>query len=147
MNIKILCKEANKVLYEKMLSAGGFTVSDNADLTFIEDGYTPEYILGRDNDYNVLIYLKDIVIIESYGRDIVARTQKGTYKLKETLEKIENLLRPVGFVRISQSAIIQKSMIEKISSGFSRFYLLLKFGHKTVVTRSYYNFFKEFIGL
>lgn len=148
MKIKLRCKEENRPLYEKMLIDGGFSISDDSSLSFVEDSYFVEYLIGKLNDDNVMVYLKDIIVVESCGRDIVARTQAGTFKLKDTLEHLEDLLKPVGFIRISQSTILQKSSIEKISQGFSmRFLLTLKAGIKADVTRSYYFSFKSFIGL
>lgn len=148
MKIKLRCKEENRTLYEKMLIDGGFTIGDDSNLTFVEDNFAPEYLIGRAKDDSVMLYLKDIIIIESYGREIQARTKAGAFKIKETLESLEKLLSSAGFIRISQSAIIQKQSIEKISHGISmRFHLTLKADIKTDVTRSYYYSFKEFIGL
>lgn len=148
MKIKLRCKEENRLLYEKMLTDGGFIIGENSNLTFVEDNYLPEYLIGKVNDDTAMLYLKDIILIESYGREILARTKAGTFKLKETLENLENLLNGAGFIRISQSAITQKQSIEKISHGLSmRFHLTLKSGIKADVTRSYYYSFKQFIGL
>lgn len=148
MKIKMRCKEENRLLYEKMLLNGGFTISDDSNLTFIEDNFVPEYLIGRAKDDSVILYLKDIIVIESYGREIQARTKAGVFRLKETLENLEKLLCGAGFIRISQSSIIQKQSIERISHGLSmKFHLTLKTGIKVDVSRSYYYSFKEFIGL
>ena len=146
--VKIFCKEANRAVYEKMLLDGGFELAEDADVSLVENGYVPEYLIAKDNDQNVLLYIKDIIIIETSGKDIVARSSNGTFKIKYTLEHLEQTLKPAGFFRISQSAIIQKSALERISTGFSmRFHLTLKCGIKTDVTRSYYYTFKDIIGL
>lgn len=148
MKIKLRCKEETRPLYEKMLMAGGFTIGDDSSLIFLEDNYIPEYLIGKVSDDSVMVYLKDIIIIETCGREILARTNAGAFRLKETLESLEKLLSGAGFIRISQSAIIQKRYIEKISHGLSmRFHLTLKTGIKADVTRNYYYSFKEFIGL
>ena len=148
MKIKLRCKEDNRPIYEKMLKDGGFIISDDSNLSFVEDNFVPEYLIGKLNGDSVMVYLKDIIIIESYGRDIVARTKAGTFILRETLEHLEKFLCTAGFIRISQSAIIQKSSIEKISHGLSmRLHLVLKAGIRADVTRSYYFEFKKIIGL
>ena len=148
MKIKLHCKDENRALYEQMLTSGGFVVSNDSNLTFVEDNYVSEYLIAKADDDRAIVYLKDIIIVESYGRDIVVRTEKGTFKVKETLEQLEKLLSGADFLRISQSAIIQKSSIEKISHGLSmRFHLTLKAGNKADVTRNYYYSFKKFIGL
>ncbi len=148
MKIRLICTEKNRSLYEKMLIDGGFTIAEDSNISFIEDNIVTEYLIGRSNNDDVMVYLDDILLIESYGRDIIARTKTGAFKLKYTLEDLENLLRPAGFIRISQSAILQKSSIEKISHGLSmRFHLTLRSGIKADVTRSYYYVFKNFIGL
>ena len=148
MKIKLHCRDENRPLYEKMLADGGFTISDEGSLSLIEENYVPEYLIGRINEDSAIVYLKDIIVIESYGRDIVARTKAGVFRLKDTLEHLENILKPAGFIRISQSAILQRSSIERISAGLSmRFHLTLKTDIKADVTRSYYYSFKNFIGL
>lgn len=144
MKVKIFCREERYSLYEEMLKKGGFIISDESIITLMEDNYLPNQIIGkRDND-SVVIELKDVIIIETCGRDIIAKTLKGDFKLKETMEQLEKLLKVDGFIRVSQSAIIKRSFIEKISPGLSmKFHLTLKNGIKTDVTRTYYYSFKE----
>lgn len=146
--IRVFCKEENRAEIEQMVQNAGFILAADAKFSLIEDDYIPEYLIGKYGEDSVMLALREIIIIETYGRDIIARTGEGDYKLKDTLEHLELILKPAGFFRISQSAIIQKSMIQKISAGFSmKFYLTLKGGSKAEVTRSYYYSFKEFIGL
>lgn len=148
MKIKLRCKEENRTLYEKMLVSGGFAIGEDSNLTFVEDNFMPEYLIGKLDDDSVMVCLKDIIIIESSGREILARTKAGAFKLKETLGNLEKLLVCAGFIRVSQSTIVQKNLIEKISHGLSmRFHLTLTAGIKADVTRNYYYSFKEFIGL
>lgn len=146
--IKIFCKEENRDELERMVQSAGFILAADAKFSLVEDDYIPEYLIGKYGEDSVILALEDIIIIETYGRDIVARTKEGDYKLKNTLENLESILKPAGFFRISQSALIQRSMIQKISAGFSmKFYLTLRDGKKAEVTRSYYYSFKEIIGL
>lgn len=148
MKVKVFCKEESRSEIEEMLQSGGFVLAADAQFSLIEDDYTPQYLIGKQGDDSVMLAVGEIILIETYGRDIIAKTKDGGYKLKDTLEHLEQLLKPAGFIRVSQSSITQRSMIQKISAGFSmKFYLTLKHGNKTEVTRSYYYSFKEFIGL
>ena len=75
-------------------------------------------------------------------------TLNNSYLLKNTVLYYQNLLSPYGFKRISQSSIIHKRNIIKISPAISmKFTLKLKNNKKVYVTRSYYYDFKDYIGL
>lgn len=149
MKIKLLVKKENESHYKEMLEKGGFIVSDNATLVLKEEIDKLEYLIAKDNNNkNVLVYLEKIVLIETYGKEILLYTEEQEYILKGTIESISFQLQPYGFMRISQSSIVHKRSIVKISPALSmKFTLTLKNKRKADVTRSYYYYFKEYIGL
>lgn len=149
MKVRLLCKKENEKKYQNMLEKGGFQISLDAELIFQEKDYKLEYIIAKDLDLKtVLIYLDEIILIETYGNDLFVYTLNKSYLLNNTVLYYQNLLSPYGFKRISQSAIIHKKNIVKISPAISmKFTLKLKNDKRVDVTRTYYYDFKEYIGL
>jgi len=66
----------------------------------------------------------------------------------DRLYKIVNLLNPEKFLRISNSVVISKDKVKKISTTLSmKFILTMINGKKVDVTRSYYYIFKDSFGI
>lgn len=149
MKIKLQVKKENELKYKKILEESGFKITDDANLVLLEELETIDYIIAKnEEDENILVYLNEIVLIETHGKDILVHTINNKYYLKETLNFYDKLLFPYGFKRISNFSIIHKRSIVKISPALSmKFVLTLKNKMKVDVTRTYYYAFKEFIGL
>ena len=147
MDIKIICKKENYDTYVKMLKSAGFTISVDADLTFREDDFIQDTFIGKIGDiYEIIPYTK-VVLIESFGHEIILHTIDNTYSIKEKLFEIEGLFEDKGFIRINKSQIINKTMIIEIRPAFnSKLSLLMKNKAIVDVTRSYLIRFKEYIG-
>lgn len=149
MKVRLLVKKENETKYKTMLKNAGFEISEESDLTFQENGYKLEYIIAKDIYVEtVLVYLDDILLIETHGNELKVYTINESFILKGTIEYYQNLLSLYSFKRISQSAITIKGAISKISPAINmKFTLKLKNGKSVDVTRSYYYDFKEYIGL
>ncbi len=149
VKVKLLVNKENEQRYKSMLEKAGFEISNDANLTFQEDNAQIDYIIGKDDrSATVLVYLDEIQLIETYGKDIIVHTQNHQYTLKGTMEYYQQLLFPYEFIRVSQSSIIHKRYITRISPALSmKFTVTLKNNRKVDVTRSYYYSFKEYIGL
>lgn len=145
----MLVKRENETKYKEILEKAGFEIDDEADLIFQESDYKLEYIIAKDDQSKtVLVYLDDIILIETFGDVIKVYTLKESFILKGTIEYYSNLLQPYNFKRISQSSITIKRAINKISPAINmKFTLKLKNGKSVDVTRSYYYGFKDYIGL
>ena len=77
MKVRLQVKKENEIKYKEMLEKGGFTISDDADLVLEETGGDIEYLIARDDDNKtVLVYLDEIVLIETYGKEILLYTKK-----------------------------------------------------------------------
>lgn len=148
MKVKLLVNKENEQKYRVMLEKAGFEISNDAKLTFQEDNAQIDYIIAKDDkSATVLVYLVDIQLIETYGKDIIVHTQNHQYMLKGSIEYYQQILFPYDFIRVSQSSITHKRHIIRISPALSmKFTVTLKNNRKVDVTRSYYYSFKEYIG-
>ncbi|PAT01927.1 histidine kinase [Candidatus Izimaplasma bacterium ZiA1] len=148
MDIKIICKKDNYKLYEEKLKKAGFTINPMSHLTFKEDDYTPESVIGKKDDYFEIIHYHQIVFIESFGHEKILHTLSDTFTINEKIYEIEGMFSNHGFIRISKSIVINKKMISKIKPLLnSKYQLIMKDNSVVYVSRSYLQNFKENIGL
>lgn len=147
MDIKIICKKENYEMYKKMLESAGFTIDIDADLTFREDNFIQDTVIGQiDNKYEIIHYSK-FVIIESFGHDVILHTLDKKYLLKQKLYEIEGVFEDRGLIRVNKSQIVNRTMIKEIRPAFnSKLTLMMKNGTTVDVTRNYLIRFKEYIG-
>lgn len=147
MDIKIICKKENYEMYKKMLESAGFTIDIDADITFREDNFIQDTVIGQiDNKYEIIHYSK-FVIIESFGHDVILHTLDKKYLLKQKLYEIEGVFEDRGLIRVNKSQIVNRTMIKEIRPAFnSKLTLMMKNGTTVDVTRNYLIRFKEYIG-
>lgn len=147
MDIRIVCKKENYELYVKMLESAGFTITPSAELTFREDNFIQDTFIGEINQIYEIIHYSKIVLVESFGHDIILYTLDKRFSIKEKLYEIEELFEDRGMIRVNKSQIINRTMIKEIRPSFnSKLTLLMKNGMGVDVTRSYLIRFKEYIG-
>lgn len=147
MDIRIVCKKENYELYVKMLESAGFTISPSAELTFREDNFIQDTFIGEINQIYDIIHYSKIVLVESFGHDIILYTLDKRFSIKEKLYEIEELFEDRGLIRVNKSQIINRTMIKEIRPSFnSKLTLLMKNDMGVDVTRSYLIRFKEYIG-
>jgi|LGOV01.1.fsa_nt_gb two-component system response regulator LytT len=148
MKIKIVCRKENYDKYKTMLEISGFTIAEDAELTFKEDDYQQETFIGEVNSKYEIIHHSRIVFIESFGHEISLHTIDKSYLIREKLYEVEGVLHDKGFIRINKSQIVNKKAIQEIIPTFnSRINLLMKNNEKLTVTRNYNQSFKRSIGL
>ncbi len=148
MKIKIVCRKENYDKYKAMLETAGFTICEQAELTFREDDYQQETFIGERNSSYEIIHYSKIVFIESFGHEISLHTLENTYAIREKLYEVEGVLHDKDFIRINKSQIVNKRAIKQIIPTFnSRINLLMKNEEKLTVTRNYNQTFKRSIGL
>lgn len=130
-----------------MLESAGFTIDIDADLTFREDNFIQDTVIGQiDNKYEIIHYSK-FVIIESFGHDVILQTLDKKYLLKQKLYEIEGVFEDRGLIRVNKSQIVNRTMIKEIRPAFnSKLTLMMKNGTTVDVTRNYLIRFKEYIG-
>jgi len=132
------------------LSERGIEIDDNADLVLSESNKYIDNLFVKDQLSNerVVLPVSDIVFIETFGHTVEVHTQNKTYQAFDRLYKINNLLDPDKFLRISNSVVIGRDKVKQIAPTLSmKFILTMANGRKVDVTRSYYYIFKEYFGI
>ena len=150
MRIKLHVSDARYAEIAETLVSNGFVLDEEADLILTEkDLYVNHLIVKSELELErVRISTDEIVIIESFGHDILIHTSQGKYKTSERLYQLERLLDPDKFLRISNSVIIARSKISRITPTLSsKFILTMSDGQRADVTRSYYGIFKDCLGI
>lgn len=146
MKIKLAVSKEHYDEIKAALLERGIEIDDTADLVLSEHNQYVDNLMVRDMNTNERIFLPvdDVVSIEAYGRTIEVHTRNSTYQVMDRLYKIASLLDPERFLRISNSVIVAKEKIKRITPTLSmKFVLTLVDGRKVDVTRSYYYIFKE----
>ena len=143
-----VCAEHYDEIRNALLNAG-IEIDDNAELT-LSDTTRLYTLMVKDpgNNDRIVVSFHDIISIETYGHDVLVYTSEKAYIALDRLYKVLNLLPPDEFLRVSNSAVIAKSQVRKITPTLSmKFILTMADGRKVDVTRSYYYIFKEQFGI
>jgi DNA-binding LytR/AlgR family response regulator len=92
------------------LSERGIEIDDDAELVLIESNKFADNLVVKDTLSNerVVLPVSDIVLIETFGHTVEVHTQSKTYQAFDRLYKINNLLDPDKFLRVSNSVVIGK---------------------------------------
>ena len=86
----------------------------------------------------------EIVRIYSENKRVYVRTKDGTFEVRDRLYVLEESLRERGFVRISNSELVNISQIEKLDMSYTgTIKMFLKNGDETFVSRRYVSRIKE----
>ncbi len=150
MKVKLSVSQEHYQEIKIALIEHGIEIDENSDLILSESNHYIDNLMVKDKQTNEQIYLSvnQIVSIESFGHSVEVFTKDASYQVKERLYKIEALLNPDKFLRVSNSVIIAKDKIKKISPTlFMKFILAMNDSRNIVVTRSYYYIFKESFGI
>lgn len=150
MRVKLVVSDSRYIELEKELISKGFVIDEDAELVLTEKNLFIDHLIVKNCIDNVYtrISIDEIIFIESYGHDIQINTTEGIFKTSERLYQLERLLDPEHFLRISNSVIISRSKIKKIVPALSsKFILSMSNGQKVDVTRSYYNIFRDRLGI
>jgi len=151
MKVRLRCKSEEREKIAAMLERGGFAVSEDGVYIFYEPDFMPDYVVGKATDESgdlVMLKFSEIFYFESFGHDINMVTVKGTYSVKEKMYQLETILPPKWFTRVSQSVIVNRYNIKRISPGIGlHYFLIMKNDVKVDVTRNYYYRFKNEVGI
>jgi DNA-binding LytR/AlgR family response regulator len=80
----------------------------------------------------------DIVAVEAEGNHVLLRRRSDSYLLRQSITKMEEKLKPYGFLRIHRSVLVNASWVEEIRPSISGEYLLRLSGDKQyTVSRTY----------
>ena len=150
IKIKLLVSDARYDELEKELTARGFIIDDGSDLLLTEKDLFVDHLIVRNviKNERVRISTDEIISVESFGHNIEIHTQQGEFRADERLYQLERLLNPEYFLRISNSVIVSRNKIKRITPALSsKFVLTLSNDQKVDVTRSYYDIFRDRLGL
>lgn len=150
LKIRLNINDEDYEIIEKELHKHGIETDDAADLVLSKVNGFAEKLIVKDKATNerVILSCDDIVLLESYGHLIDVRTKDNVYYVNERLYRIFEQLDKMKFLRISNSVIVSKNQIMKITPTLSmKFILTLSDNSRVDVTRTYYQSFKETIGI
>ena len=150
IRIKLLVSDARFDEIARELTAKGFVIDEDADLILMEKDLFADHLIVKSGPDNarVRIAAEEIIVIESFGHDIVIHTARGEFKTGERLYQLERLLNPEQFLRVSNSAIVARRQIKRITPTLSsKFILTMSNGQTVDVTRGYYGIFKDRLGI
>lgn len=149
MKIRLSLPEEKKAPVGAELARQGIEVSEDAEYTLIETPRSGNFLNVRDKEGGALRLSADqIVYIEAFGKDIEVHTLQDTYYSQDRIYRLEELLDPREFIRISKSVIIAKSSVKKIRPALTmKFVLTLSDDSLVDVTRSYYTNFRRFFNI
>lgn len=150
MKIKLICPEKEqKEIRIKLKDKVTFT--DDGDYILIDRKiYENKYktIIGYYNESYSMLDQKDIIFFEADKDSVFAYTCDKTYLVKEKLYELELKCMDQFFLRVHKSYIVNIKMIKKITPHINRkFILTMENDFKIDVTRTYYESFKDKIGL
>lgn len=147
MKVKLVVSKERYDEIKSMLAERGIDVDDNSDFVLSENNRFVDNLVVKDKLSNerVVLPIEEITYIETFGHSVEVHTISKTYQAMDRLYKIVNLLDPDKFLRISNSAVIAKDKVKKITPTLSmKFILTMADGNYIDVTRSYYYIFKEY---
>ena len=150
MRIKL---DISKERYDEIkfaLEKRGIEIDDTTDLVLSESNSFTDNLTVREKGTNarIILSVENIVCIESFGHEVEVQTQEALYLATDRLYRIVSLLDPAKFLRISNSVVIARNKVKRISPTLSsKFILTIANGKSVDVTRSYYYIFKEYFGI
>ena len=150
MKVKLALSKERYNEIKEILIDHGIEIDDDAELVLSENNRFLDNLIVKDikNNERVILSVDDIVYIEAFGHNVEVHTKDNTHQSTDRLYKIMNQLNPDKFLRISNSVVIQKDKVKRISSTLSMKFILTMINDKKVdVTRSYYYIFKDSFGI
>ena len=150
MKIKLEVSEARCDALARELAALGIDIDDDAPLVLRERDAYADTLIVRDAATNerVRLPVSDIISAEAFGHDVEIFALSGKYIALSRLYRLQAELDPGRFLRISNSVIVARAHIMRISPALSmKFTLTLSDKRRVDVTRSYYYAFKEYMGI
>lgn len=150
MKLKLVVSKERYEEIKTMLTEQGIEIDNNADLVLSENNRFIDSLTVKDKVTNerVILPVEDIAYVETFGHSVEVHTKDTTYQAMDRLYKIANMLDPDKFLRISNSVVIARDKVKKITPTLSmKFILTMADGKNVDVTRSYYYIFKEFFGI
>ncbi|KHE67115.1 LytTR family DNA-binding domain-containing protein [Halobacillus sp. BBL2006] len=117
--------------------------SINDILNFLNERKT-EFIIGKNGEEQHILRPNQVHHFHSEGDSVLATTSDGTFKLKEKLYELEEMLPANKFIRISKSVIANLHEISHFEPSFNGTLAVhFKSGGKEYASRHYVGKIKE----
>ena len=105
-------------------------------------------IVGTKDEEIFLLSLNDILTIYAENQKVFARCDNSTYRLKNRLYELENMLVGTSFLRISNSEIVNFDQVKSLDLSINgTISLKFKTDDKSFVSRRYVDKIKKYLGL
>ena len=104
-------------------------------------------LMLQGEDESFLFNATDIIYFVSEQSKTYAVTESGKYEVKEKLYVLSDSLKHKGFIQINKSTVVNINFVKSISAEFSGNYTA-RLKNKTetlIISRKYFNSFKEFV--
>ncbi len=150
MKLRLEVSGENYEALAEELTARGIELDEDAPYVLTERGRFAGSLLLRDSETNerVMLPVAGIISVEAFGHSVEVRSAHGVFLSNEPLYRLQARLDPEKFLRVSNSVIVARAAIVRISPALSmKFTLTLSDKRRVDVTRSYYYTFKEYMGI
>lgn len=112
-------------------------------LDFIK-GRETEFLVGKNGEMQHILKPTDIHYFHTEKEAVFGVTSTGSYKLKEKLYELEEILPSNKFIRLSKSVIANLHELSRFEASFNgTLCVYFKSGAKEYVSRTYVNAIKE----
>lgn len=104
-------------------------------------------LMLQGEDESFLFNAIDIIYFVSEQGKTYAVTENGKYEVKEKLYVLSDSLKNKGFIQINKSTVVNINFVKSISAEFSGNYTARLKDKKEmlIISRKYFNSFKEFV--
>lgn len=150
MKVRLCVQEERYEDIRSLLNQHGIEVDDDGELVLSESGAFARHLMVKAPASNerVILPVEEIFYIEACGHTVEVHTEQVVYHAYDRLYRLHSQLDPEQFLRISNSVVIAKKQVRRITPTLSmKFILTMEDGKKVDVTRSYYYSFKEAFGI
>ena len=108
----------------------------------------PKVLAGFQGEQVEILEPEDIYRIYGANQKIYAVTEKGEYQLRSRLYELEERLTRLGFIRISNSEIVNVKKIKSFDLSYTgTIGVVLSNGTSTFVSRRYMTKIKQALGI
>ena len=149
MKIRISVSEEKYEAVRDWLAEKGVETGEDGEFLLTEVSRYPSFLPVRNEKKERLrLPADEVIYVETFGKDVEIHTGQGTFYAQDRMYRLEELLDPAKFLRISKSVIISAAHVKKIRPSLSmKFILTMSDGALVDVTRSYYGDFRRFFNI
>lgn len=116
-------------------------------LSSVENLFGGSIFAYKDEEVFKIPY-REVIKIYTENKNVYVATSKGNYRIRERLYEMENLLSENGFVRISNTDMVNVDKIERLDTGITGTIIMkLSCGIEAYVSRRYVSKIKKALGI